>query len=117
MDANDPKQPTFFSGDVIILPKQTRVLVNRQIQWTTDVDKECVVEAARIHEPGLRTDHFGIGEVMDCRPLLAGQYDPTAPLFTVALRGDFDPTLLTQGLKVIRRLQKTYIPIGEQGKG
>jgi hypothetical protein len=111
----NPKDPTFLSGDVIILPARTRVLVNRKVMTTLEVEKECVVEAARIHEAGLRTDHFALGEVMDCRPLFAGQYDPTAPLFTVALRGDFDPALMAQGLKVTRRLVKTYIPIGEQG--
>lgn len=104
------KEPAFFAGDVIELPPGTTVLVNRKTLMTIDVAQECIVEASRFHEPGLRTDHFSPGEVVDVRPLLAGEYNYRAPLYSIALSGDFSESLIVknQPLKVIKRMRKVY---------
>jgi hypothetical protein len=111
------REPTFYSGDVILLPAKSRVLVNRKTLEITDVDKECVVEAARQLEPGLRTDHFMDGEVIDCRPLLAGEYDSTAPLMTIALSGDFNSDIMVEAPKKIKKMKKTYLLVTDHVEG
>lgn len=101
-------------GDVVILKTQSRALVNRKDLVTIEAPKECVVEAVRPFVRGPEDDHFGEGEVADVRPLLAGEYDPTAPIHTIALSGDFEPTLIHEVLPIIRRMKKTYVRTSDQ---
>lgn len=105
------KEPTYYSGDVVTLPANSKVLLNRAEIWTTQAEKDVVVEAARQIDPGLRSDHFKDGEVIDCRPLNDdGTYNPQAPLYTVALSGDFAPELIVRLGDVTKKLKKTYVP-------
>ncbi len=107
------REPSFLSGDVILLPARSKVLLDRKTLYVNEVDKECVVEAVRQIDPGLRSDHFLDGEVADVRPLFAGQYDPTAPLMTIALSGDFAPDIIVQTPQIIKKMKKTYILVHE----
>jgi hypothetical protein len=95
-------------GDVIVPQVGRLVLVNYRNVIVSD-EGECVVEAIRHFGPGAEDDHFTSGVVVDVRPLLGGNYNPAAAVYTLALSGDFAPEYIHTGLTAIRHLNKTYV--------
>jgi hypothetical protein len=98
-------------GDVFVLMPAKSVLERGKGLTVSGPDaRECVIEAIRPFKPGAEDDHFEDGMVIDCSPLMTdGSYDHDAPMYTIAVAGDFREDFIQRGIVVIRHMRRTFI--------